>query len=104
MPAPKSYAIIVDPDRPLWERDTIACCHCSRAIFVKPGSASTVYLYQVRDPQTGLFHWLEEAGAWCSCCDAPVCLLCHDRGTCVPLERWLASREARGRVAGAARD
>lgn len=90
---PGGYATIVS-DGPTIERDTCSCGHCGRVIFVKPGSASTVYLIQHRD-----FRWTEEPGACCRVCMRPVCLRCHDRGTCRPLERWLADQEHRA-VAG----
>lgn len=85
------YATIVDPDHPLVERDTVSCCHCGRVIFVKPGTASTVYL--VFDPD--LWQWREEAGASCWHCMQPVCLTCYMRGVCVPLERRLEILEGR---------
>lgn len=88
MRRPLGYAQIVDPDRPLLERDTITCGHCSAIVFVKPGSASTVYVIPHRDGRT-----TEEAGAFCRVCMRPVCLRCHDHGTCRPLERWLEQQE-----------
>lgn len=88
---PHGYATIVDPDAPLVERDTVTCCHCSRIVFTKPGSASTVYLIQRY--RSGLWRWMEEPGAACWHCQKPVCLPCHDRGDCLPLERWLEQVE-----------
>jgi hypothetical protein len=85
---PGGYAQILDPDAPLIERDTCACGHCNKVIFVKPGSATTVYLLQHRDGR-----WTEEAGAFCRVCMRPVCLRCHDLGSCLPLERWLDQQE-----------
>lgn len=87
------YATIVDPDRPLTERDTASCCHCGAVIFTKPGTASTVYL--VWDEPTR--RWLEEPGASCYRCYKPVCLRCHDHGRCTPLEKWMEQQEARAR-------
>lgn len=82
----------------LIEHDTIACGHCNRIIFVKPGSASTVYIfYQLIGPPR------EEPGAFCRVCMRPVCLRCHDVGTCTPLERHLEELEARGRLQRSAR-
>ena len=89
MRAPQGYAQILDPDRPLVERDTISCGHCGRVVFVKPGSAATVYLIQHRDGS-----WTDEAGAFCRVCMRPVCLRCHDDGVCHPLERWLERQES----------
>lgn len=90
MRTPQGYAQIVDPDRPLIERDTVSCGHCGRVVFVKPGSASTVYLLQQRDGS-----WTEEAGAFCRVCMRAVCLRCHDRGTCQPRERLLDQLDGR---------
>lgn len=89
------YATVSDPDRPLLEWDTITCGHCARVIFVKPGTATTVYLIQHRD-----LRWTEEAGAFCRVCMRPVCLLCHANGYCLPQERWLEQHEHGGRRVG----
>ncbi len=70
---------------PLIEYDTVQCCHCGSVIKVKPGSASTVYL--ITDRQT--LQTREELGAGCWHCQKPVCLPCHAKGTCLPLERQL---------------
>lgn len=88
MRRPQGYATVVDPDRPLVERDTVSCGHCNRIVFTKPGSASTVYLIQHRDQR-----WTEEPGAFCRVCMRAVCLPCHDVGSCLPLERWLYQQE-----------
>lgn len=90
MQRPHGYATITDPDAALWERDTCTCGHCGRVIFIKPGTASTIYLIQHRDGR-----WTEEAGAFCRCCMKPVCLPCDAVGTCTPLERWLEQQETR---------
>jgi len=87
------YALILDPDRAQVEYDTIRCCHCQRIVFVKPGSASTVYLFPQKDGRT-----LEEPGAFCGRCMGPICLLCHDLGRCTPWERQLERTEARDRL------
>jgi hypothetical protein len=79
------YAQIVDPDRPLEEFDLAGCCHCGAQIRVKPLTASTVYL--IFDPRT--WRWVEVPGASCWHCLKPVCLACHAKGTCTPLERML---------------
>ena len=84
------YGILVDPDRPQpTEWDTCTCGHCSRAIFTKPGSASTTYMICHRDGR-----WTEEPGAFCRVCMRPVCLRCHDLGTCLPFERWIEQQES----------
>lgn len=88
---PKGYALIIDPtDTNLWERDTATCCHCNAIIFVKPGTANTVY--EIQQPEG---HWTEEAGASCYRCMKPVCLRCCDKGTCTPLERMLEEWEGK---------
>jgi hypothetical protein len=85
------YAQVVDPDRPLVEYDTCMCCHCGTHLFVKPNTLSTVYL--IFNPT--IWQWAEVPGASCWHCMKPVCLACHDRGVCVPLERMLAQAERR---------
>lgn len=94
MRSPGGYAQFVDPDHPLVERDTCLCSHCGRVIFVKPHTASTVYL--IVNPQT--LQWQEEPGAFCRVCMTPVCLACHDRGGCTPWERQMEQSEARDRL------
>jgi hypothetical protein len=88
MPKLGGYLQIFDPDHPTVERDSICCGHCNRAVFVKPGSGATVYLLPHRDGR-----WTEEAGAFCRVCMRPVCLRCHDVGSCTPIERWLEQQE-----------
>jgi len=88
------YAQVVDPDRPLVERDTIGCGHCGRVIFVKPDTASTVYLVLNRQA----LRWHEEPGAFCRVCMRPVCLACDAHGRCLPWERQFEMSEARDRL------
>jgi hypothetical protein len=95
---PTGYATIVEPDRPLVERDTCTCGHCQRIIFTKPHTAATVYLVLDRRTLT----WREEAGAFCRVCMRPVCLTCHAEGRCTPWERKLEVAEARERFLQAA--
>ena len=91
---PQGYATIVDPDALLVEYDTVTCCHCGKIVFTKPGTVSTVYLIQ--HLSAGVIYWTEEPGAGCFTCGGkPICLPCHDRGTCLPLERWLDQQERR---------
>jgi len=95
---PAGYAQVVDPDLPLAEYDTASCSHCSAIIFTKPNSAATTYLILDRTP-AGLFYWREEPGAACwSCGCKPVCLACHAKGVCAPLEKQLEQAE-KGRLA-----
>src|SRR5207249_4430130 len=93
MRRPLGQIMIVDPDRPLVERDTTLCCHCGKILLVKPGTAATVYLIPTPDGR-----WLEEPGASCWHCLQPVCPPCHDLGVCRPLERWLTETEAAARA------
>jgi hypothetical protein len=75
------------------ERDSVSCGHCNRLIFVKPGTAFTVYLFpQLVGPDK------EEMGASCRVCMRHVCLTCNTVGTCTPLERRIEQMEARGRM------
>lgn len=88
------YLTITEPDKDLVERDTICCGHCQRAVWVKPHTASTVYLQfdRVR------WQWDEVPGAVCCVCWRPVCLTCHDHGRCIPWERMLDISEGKDRL------
>ena len=85
----RGYATWTDPDRPLLERDTLACGHCGRAIFVKPGTAATMYLRW----SVSRHAWVEEMGCGCRLCMSAVCLVCHADGRCLPLEQRIAQME-----------
>lgn len=58
--------IIVDPDRPLYERDTLQCVHCMKHWIVEPGSGR----------QRG----------WCLKCSGPLCGAEKCMTRCVPFE------------------
>jgi hypothetical protein len=91
---PGGYSTITDPDAPrAVELDTLQCGHCARHIHVKPGSASTIYLFPQANGQV-----LEEAGAMCRVCMRPVCLTCHDtnHGQCEVWEKKIERMEAVG--------
>lgn len=90
MRRPGGYATWTDPEQPVVEYDSITCSHCQRVVFVKPGTASTVYV----DLETRT----EEAGAFCRVCMRPVCLPCCAVGTCRPWEQRLEQAEARERL------
>lgn len=92
------YATVVDPDAPLLERDTITCVHCQRVIFVKPHSASTVYLIFDRIA----WQWREAPGAFCLRCMRPICPACCAAGRCTPWEQRLEISEAKDRLRRAA--
>lgn len=89
---PGGYAIIVDPEAPTIEFDTVTCNHCQQVVRVKAGSAMTVYYMR---NAAGVL--VEEAGAFCRLCMAPICLNCHARGVCVPWEKQMEAMEARDR-------
>jgi len=89
---PQGYATWMLPDAPVVERDSATCGHCQQIIFVKPGSATTVYLIpQLVGPDK------EEPGACCRVCMRAVCLKCHGIGRCLPWEKAIERSEARGR-------
>lgn len=95
MPKPNGYGVYVGLAGEQAEVDTITCGHCQFVIFLKPGSAGTVYLiYNSTDPRIPP---LEEAGAFCRVCMRPVCLVCDRHGKCTPFERMLEQSEARDR-------
>lgn len=87
------YATITMPDAPMLECDTRTCGHCQRIVFVKPGTASTVYLVSHRDGSV-----TEEMGACCRVCMSAICLSCLDVGTCTPWERRMEQSESRDRL------
>jgi hypothetical protein len=96
MPASRSRhygrASLTDHDRDrAVEYDTLTCKHCQQVIFVKPGSAQTVYLVLNRTTQ----QWEEQMGAFCRVCMSPVCLACEALGRCRPWERRLEAAERR---------
>jgi len=83
------------------EYDTISCCHCNAIVRVKPGTAATIYLLDdlVINPVTRVYSIVrtEEPGAACRLCMKAVCLVCHDKGECLPLEKRLEQIERLGR-------
>lgn len=91
------YGVWADRDngRVQRELDTVQCCHCQAHIWVKPGSATTVYLLPDLTQPSG---WREAPGAGCRLCMKPVCLSCEARGTCTPFERRIEQQEARERL------
>lgn len=88
------YGVWSDPDGGIQERDSITCGHCQQVVFVKPGTATTVYLIQGPDPRVPP---REVPGAGCRVCMRPVCLRCEAAGRCVPFERAIEASEARQR-------
>src|SRR5882724_5685517 len=74
----RGYTIICDPARPTQEIDTYTCCHCNRLV----------------DKPAGMSNTNDAIGAWCTCCDAAMCLQCVGKG-CLPIERWLEQQETR---------
>ena len=88
---PQGYLTIVG-DQQTVERDSVGCGHCQSVVFVKPNTASTVYLIPQQDGS-----WREEPGAFCRMCMRPVCLRCHHIGTCTPFEKQLEQLEGHAR-------
>jgi hypothetical protein len=72
----EGYLLILDPDGPVTERDSISCRHCQRIVELKPGTFGQVYL--IPDGDT----YREEAGAYCGSCHGPLCLPCERQGGC----------------------
>lgn len=97
---PTGYSIVTSPDtdHPVAEYDNTSCGHCQQVIFVKPGSACTIYL--IVDPVA--WQWKEEPGAFCRVCMRPICLACHATGRCRTWERLIERAEARERFLQAA--
>lgn len=97
---PSGYGVYTDrlQERKPVEYDTLTCGHCQRIVFVKPGSAGTIYLVVDRAATT----FREEPGAFCRVCMRPVCLPCHDVGRCTPWEQKIEASEARERFLQAA--
>ncbi len=84
----KSGMLTVAGDFRTLEGGTVNCGHCNVIIQVKPGTASTVYVFpQLEGPPK------EEMGAHCRICDTPVCLRCHADGRCTPLMRRIEAME-----------
>jgi hypothetical protein len=82
-------------DTGIKEADSITCGHCQQVVFVKPGSATTVYLIYGMDPTAPP---KETPGAGCRVCMRPVCLRCEAAGRCTPFERQIEASEARQRL------
>jgi hypothetical protein len=75
------------------ERDTITCGHCNKIVLVKPGTATTVYLFpQLVGPDK------EEPGAMCKQCMSAICLECYDAAVCTPLMKQIELMESRQRM------
>lgn len=81
---PQGYAIVVSPDAPVKELDTITCSHCQRVVFLRPTPDGR----------------MQDQGGFCRVCMKPVCGPCADNGKCTPFEKKLEECEraaARGR-------
>lgn len=76
---PQGYAIVVDPEGPPKEADTVTCSHCQRLVFVGG------YV----DPT--------ELGGFCRMCMKHICGPCADKGACVPFEKKLEEFERKAR-------
>lgn len=90
---PGGYAVIYDPEAPLWERDTFTCKHCNRVVFVPLKSdlqSEQGEKKLVVSPRRGF----EEHG-YCLKCDDLICQGCAKRDRCDPFERKLERLEGR---------
>lgn len=78
---PQGYAVILSPDAPLVEVDTITCFHCQQVVPV-PARANAA-----------------DCGGFCRRCMELVCGPCADAGTCTPWEKQLelAEKQAESR-------
>jgi hypothetical protein len=81
MRRPQGYAIIVSPDAPVKEFDTITCAHCQRIVFLRPTPDGK----------------LQDQGGFCRVCMRAVCGPCADLGACTPFEKKLEEQERAGR-------
>jgi hypothetical protein len=79
MRRPHGFGIIVEPDRPTIEFDTVTCAHCNCFFRVKPREDPT------------------NAGGFCRQCMDYLCGPCADKGTCTPFEKQVEEMEARDR-------
>lgn len=84
-------AIIVDPDAPTKEFDTITCNHCQRIVFLRPGPIA--HGFEAGDPACP--SKAHDPGGFCRVCMQPVCGPCADLGKCVPFEVKLLKMEGR---------
>jgi hypothetical protein len=68
----RGYLVTRQDGKIINEVDTFTCCHCDKIVDTPPGKSATS----------------DGIGAWCHCCNAPMCLQCVGKG-CTPIERWL---------------
>lgn len=76
----QGYRLIVDPDRPVVEADTITCGHCQRVTVVKP------------------FEDAASSAGLCRLCDRIICPRCTALKRCLPWEETMNRMEARERL------
>ena len=80
----RGFGIIKDPSFSCdVEVETATCCHCQWTRDRVP------YKGMADDDKNG-----RPIGAWCTCCDAYMCLRCVGK-PCTPIERWLERQETR---------
>jgi hypothetical protein len=97
----QGYGLITGDAKIQAEFDTISCGHCGKIVRVKPGTGSTVYVFdQIHiEPETKIatITYQEEPGAGCKLCMRSICLPCYERGNCIPMEKRLEEIEKIGR-------
>ena len=86
---PHGYAIIVDPDAPDAEFDTIRCCHCHKIVRMKPGHSMQGF-----SPGDASNVGKPDPAGMCYRCMQPVCGRCADLGTCTPFEKTMEQMES----------
>jgi len=84
MRRPQGYSIVVEPDKPNAEQDTITCIHCNGIVFVDAG----------KDPS--------DLGGFCMMCHRNICATCAATGKCDPFEKKLERIEGKDRLYRAA--
>jgi len=76
---PGGYAVLIDPDKGIVERDTFTCNHCNTVVYIKPKASP------------------DDFGSMCRLCMKMVCRRCANYG-CTPFEKKLEAIEARDRA------
>lgn len=83
---PGGYAVVVQPDEDMIERDTVTCAHCNCIVTVNPKL----------DPMKQTQFRVIEAEC-CRMCMHHVCPVCAGQMKCEPFEKKLEGMERRYR-------